>query len=329
MRADMALPRAAKSCFATTAGIPTREKFEYWHDVVCRNLVDLEYGLIGKTPFEATFSGIRLEYLNLSRIDASAHTASRSSSGITRNESESLVFNFVLSGWLMSEQDGRATRLSAGEGAFCDARWPYRLHSDQPFTIACLQVPRHVVGNRIGDVQRLAAMNLCQRSELGPLVFAYLSRLIERAPMLNGATGTKVCQNFTDLLVSMLGEMAEANPLPLSEYRNLTLMRVKDVVERNLGNHRLGPDFVAAELKLSPRYINNLLDAEDTSLSRYIWQRRLERSAEQLRDQSLRGRTISVIALNNGFNDLSHFSKAFRERFGLSPRDYRSRSWDS
>jgi AraC family transcriptional activator of tynA and feaB len=329
MRGDLAPPTATRSCFATTAGIPSREKFDYWHDVVCRNLVDLEYGLIGRNTFEATFSGVRLAHLNLSRIDASAHTASRSSVGIARNESESLVFNFVLSGWLTSEQDGRATRLGVGEGAFSDARRPYRLHSDQPFTIACLQVPRHVVDSRIGDVHRLSAINLCQRSELGPLVFAYLSRLMERAPMLNGATGIKVSQNFTDLLISMLGELAEANPLPLSEYRNLALMRVKDVVERNLADHRLGPDMVAAELKLSPRYINSLLEAEDTSLSRYIWQRRLERSAEQLRDPGLRGRTISVVALNNGFNDLSHFSKAFRERFGLSPRDYRSRIWDS
>lgn len=83
---------------------------------------------------------------------------------------------------------------------------------------------------------------------------------------------------------------------------------------------------VSRELRLSPRYINRLFETEDTSLSRYIWRRRLERTAENLRDPTLRCRSISLIAMDNGFNDLSHFSKAFRLRFDLSPREYRSQS---
>jgi AraC family transcriptional regulator, positive regulator of tynA and feaB len=329
MRVEALKRGTARPSFATTEGVPSREKFDYWHDVVCRNLVDLDYRLIGKGPFEATYTGSRLDALNMSRIQASPHQASRSSAGIARNDSESLVFNFVLAGALTSEQDGRRTRLKVGEGAFCDARRPYRLESDEPFTIACLQMPRHLVESRISGLHRLSGFNLCERGELGPLVFAYLSRLIERAPMIEGPTAAKVCQNFSDLVVSTLADLVESSLPPLTEYRSLALMRVKDVVERNLSNRRLGPDMVAAELRLSPRYINNLLEAEETSLSRYIWQRRIERSAEQLLDQGLRGRSISSIALNNGFNDLSHFSKAFRERFGQSPREYRRLRRDS
>lgn len=317
-------PAVRAPCFATTAGIPTREKFNFWRDVVCRNLVDLDYTLLGKAPFDATFTGSRVAHLNLSRIDASQHIASRSSTSIARSDSESLVFNFVLSGSLMSEQDGRTARLDVGDGAFCDAQRPYRLHSDAPYAIASVQLPRHVISSRISGVHRLSALNLCQKSELGSLVFAYLARLIERAPMLDGATGTRVGQNFTDLLISMLADIIKASPLPLTEYRSLALLRVKDVVERHLADSRLGPDMVAAELKASSRYINQLLEAENTSLTRYIWQRRVERSAEQLRDPALRGRTISMIAFDNGFRDLSHFSKTFHLRYGIAPRGYRA-----
>ena len=326
MHAETAKIVSQQPCFATTAGVATHEKFDYWHDVVCRNLVDLDYKLVGKGPFDASFSGARLDKLNLNRIEASPHQAARSSAGIARSDSESLVFNFVLAGSLISEQDGRQTALKVGDGAFCDARRPYRLQSPEPFKIACLQVPRPIIASRISGLQRLSATNLCERGELGPLVFAYLARLVERAPKIDGPTGAKVCQNFTELVIAMLAEFVQSSPLPLSEYRSLSLMRVKDVVERNLANPKLGPDLVAAELKQSPRYINYLLEAEDTSLSRYIWQRRVERSAEQLRDPALRGRSISMIALDNGFNDLSHFSKAFRQRYGDSPRAYRAGS---
>jgi len=101
-------------------------------------------------------------------------------------------------------------------------------------------------------------------------------------------------------------------------------MRIKETVERNVHDADLTPATIAAELKLSARYINQLLEAEGTSLSRYIWSRRLDRCAEQLKDPALRAHGVSQIAMNNGFNDLSHFSKAFRIKFGVAPRDYRN-----
>jgi AraC family transcriptional regulator, positive regulator of tynA and feaB len=36
--------------------------------------------------------------------------------------------------------------------------------------------------------------------------------------------------------------------------------------------------------------------------------------------------TVSQIAFGAGFNDLSHFTKAFRARFGMPPGIYRRQS---
>jgi AraC-like DNA-binding protein len=66
-----------------------------------------------------------------------------------------------------------------------------------------------------------------------------------------------------------------------------------------------------------------LVEAENTSLARYIWRRRLERAAIDLRDPARESLGISAIAMAHGFNDLSHFSRAFRQRFEMSPRAYR------
>jgi AraC-like DNA-binding protein len=37
-------------------------------------------------------------------------------------------------------------------------------------------------------------------------------------------------------------------------------------------------------------------------------------------------RHITEIAFGWGFNELTHFSRAFKERYGVSPRDWRHRS---
>ncbi|HKS17612.1 MAG TPA: helix-turn-helix domain-containing protein [Bradyrhizobium sp.] len=310
-------------CFITTANITPRERFDYWHDVVCRNLVDLEYQLIGPGQFDAAFHGTPVGGLHLCRVQASPHSAERSSAGISRTANATLVFNFVLSGSLVAEQDGRVARLSAGDGTFCDADRPYRLHSHELFDLACIRIPRRSIAARVGHLHRLSAHNFSEHSEVAPIVFAYLSRLVERASNLSGSAGLKVSQNFTELLIAMVAEFAESQPLPLTEYRGLALTRVKEIVERHLNEPDLTPATIASELKLSPRYINQLLEAEGTSLSRYIWARRLERAAQQLKDPALHGRSVSQIAMDNGFNELSHFSKSFRGRFGASPRDFR------
>lgn len=56
---------------------------------------------------------------------------------------------------------------------------------------------------------------------------------------------------------------------------------------------------------------------------RYVWSRRLENCRNDLLSQSRTGQRVSDIALRWGFNDLSHFSRAFKRSFGHSPRDYR------
>jgi AraC family transcriptional regulator, positive regulator of tynA and feaB len=314
--------RTMQPLFATTAHIPVREKFAYWHDVVSHNLMDLDYQLVGDR-FDATFRATPIGDLHLCRIEASPHQAERSNGGISRSTSADLVFNFVLSGSLTAEQDDRVAHLRVGDGALCDAERPYRLRSDVDFDLACIRIPRQIFASRVGHLQRLSACNFSDHSELASMVFVYLSGLVDRAPTLGEDARLMIGGNFAELLVAMVAEFAQAEQPSLSEYRGLALMRVKAIVERSLSDAKTTPATIAAELKLSQRYINQLLEAEGTSLSRYIWTRRLDCSEEQLRNSALRGRSVSQIAMDNGFNDLSHFSKAFRNRFGAPPRDYR------
>jgi AraC-like DNA-binding protein len=40
-------------------------------------------------------------------------------------------------------------------------------------------------------------------------------------------------------------------------------------------------------------------------------------------DPAMRGRPVGELAFAAGFNDLSHFSRAYRARYGCAPRDVR------
>lgn len=308
---------------ATTAGLATRDKFDFWHDVVCRTVVDLECRPHGKDPFEASVAGVRFNAFSLSRIEATAHRVSRLPSGISRSGSDSLIFNFVVAGRALAEQDGRSVVLCPGDGAVCDAERPYKLRFDDAFKVLTVKLPREALSHRAASVHRVTALSLSQSGQLCPIVFAYLVGLTERAAHLGSGSADKVTGNFVDLLSASLDEAISNSPLPLSEYRSMALMRVREFVEKHLADCDLEPATVAAALKLSPRYINKLFEADGTSLSRYIWRRRVERAATDLRDPAMQAVSISAVAMGLGFNDLSHFSRVFRQRFGMSPRGYR------
>jgi AraC-like DNA-binding protein len=57
---------------------------------------------------------------------------------------------------------------------------------------------------------------------------------------------------------------------------------------------------------------------------RWLLQKRLEYSAVLLKNPAL---NVSQVALDCGFEDLSHFSRAFKEKFGTSPVNYRKEAY--
>lgn len=59
---------------------------------------------------------------------------------------------------------------------------------------------------------------------------------------------------------------------------------------------------------------------------RYVWTRRLEKTQQDLSNPALMGVAVSDIAMKWGFNDLSQFSRAFKLKFGASPRAWRAQA---
>jgi AraC-like DNA-binding protein len=57
------------------------------------------------------------------------------------------------------------------------------------------------------------------------------------------------------------------------------------------------------------------------SASEWIWDRRLQHSYDMLTRQELGNLSITEAAYRLGFNSSSHFSTAFRRKFGIRPSD--------
>jgi len=79
---------------------------------------------------------------------------------------------------------------------------------------------------------------------------------------------------------------------------------------------------ISQYIGLSPRYLNSLFAEESTSLMRYVWQRRLTQCRKDLVNPVCTGQRLHQIAFRWGFNNAAHFSRAFKQQFGVTPSDF-------
>jgi AraC-like DNA-binding protein len=68
----------------------------------------------------------------------------------------------------------------------------------------------------------------------------------------------------------------------------------------------------------------SLFENEGTTFTEFVRNARLKRAYRMLIDPCLADRTISAIAFDTGFSDLSYFNRVFRRRFGETPSDVRA-----
>lgn len=101
------------------------------------------------------------------------------------------------------------------------------------------------------------------------------------------------------------------------------LTRVQAYVRLHLGDADLSPARIAAAHHISLRYLYKMCNAAGFSLEQSIIAARLATASRHLAAPETTPLTIAAIAFRCGFRDQSHFSRRFRQEFGMSPREWR------
>jgi AraC-like DNA-binding protein len=96
-------------------------------------------------------------------------------------------------------------------------------------------------------------------------------------------------------------------------------------IEGSLADPELTATKVADAQAVSRRRLDQIMvEATGESLSSQIWLRRLEQAAADLRDARFAAKTVTQIAFGAGFEDVAHFTRAFKRRYRVPPRDWRN-----
>ncbi len=102
------------------------------------------------------------------------------------------------------------------------------------------------------------------------------------------------------------------------------LQKVKEIVEKNIGNTSFGVEQMAAEVNLSRAQLFRKLKAiTGLSPNEFINDIRLEKAAALIRAKA---DILTQIGYSVGYNEQSYFAKRFRKKFGVSPKEFAAKS---
>jgi AraC-like DNA-binding protein len=94
-----------------------------------------------------------------------------------------------------------------------------------------------------------------------------------------------------------------------------------DYIDAHLGNAQLGPDEIADAAHVSRASLYRLLAAEG-GIRAVLLTRRLDEALRLMLEDNRDERSLKEVVKCCGFGGTSQFSRAFRARFGMPPRQY-------
>lgn len=181
----------------------------------------------------------------------------------------------------------------------------------------------HLVSNA-GDFQM--RMLPADRGVL-QLLRGYLDLLRDTDEPLSAQAEHAIVSHIYDLVAVAMGPGRDIAEIVRGRgVQAARLNTIRQHVLANLGDHRLSVQQVATQQGVTTRYVQMLFESEGTTFSEFVLRERLAWTMRTLCDPAALGRSISTIALDAGFGDLSYFNRVFRRTFGETPSDVRART---
>ena len=250
-------------------------------------------------------------------IDAGAQTIS----GRRTDLPAAVWLAVLLEGAASLQGDGAKKEMAVGDIAYGPTGRAATLVMETSCRLLFIRVPRVALDHRLVSVRGLKIGLLGAEKGLVEIFSGLLTATADALPELTEDQLRPVELALTEFLAASLAELSDGDSAEsvLSPH----LHRICQTIETMLPDTELSLRRLAAKSGMSTRYVQKLFASAHDTFSHYLRVRRLERCRMDLGSPMCARLSISEICFRWGFNDSAHFSRAFRNQYGMSPREYR------
>jgi AraC family transcriptional activator of tynA and feaB len=307
----------------STVGLDPRVKLAFWNDKASESFSPLLSQPDNIRHFNGSIVRSSIGEMSLAEVYSEAQVVHHSRSHVSRTQDAMFFLHLQLAGESVNRQDGREVLLRAGDCTLCDSTRRYEMIFTGPNRMLVLGIPTGTLRRQVGCPESLAALLMPGSSGASGLLSLLLRRYwSETHRGVDELGGARIAPAILDLI----GAAAADLPQALAERSSLVTshrLRIINYIEAHLNDADLTPTRIAAACKITARYLHHLFSDRDETVARYILRRRLEACAQALRSVGQRGRSVTAIAFDYGFNSPTHFGRVFRAKFNMTPREYR------
>lgn len=309
----------------STAEVPAAQRVEYWVDMVCRHLIAVESDPCdGGADFHGALTPRTVGDVQISQLVSGAQRVVRTPALLAAADADHFLLNVQRTGRSSLRQDGRVAELAVGDLVLYSSSRRYEMAFDGDFSQTVVVVPAAPLRALCPGIDKVTATAFDGREPLARLV-ASIAEHHSHTPF--DSMPAQVAEHAGNTLLSAVTACMTARASPdAAQRRGLArfhLARIREYALTRLADQTLCVAQVGAALSLSSAHIHRLFAQEQLTFSVWLWECRLQASRTALRQPEFSHLLIGQIAERFGFSHAAHFSRAYRTRFGMTPREWR------
>ncbi len=213
----------------------------------------------------------------------------------------------------------RSSASETGDILFLDMAQPIISRADD-FENLTLVMPRALLTSKLGAPERFHGLRLPRDSALGALLSQHLHTLWRVTATATAEEAQAMAAGVTELVGAYF---KDPQTVSHEEHPGVSLAlreSIRSYIDRMLHTPELTPDHLAQHFCISRSYLFVLFRPLG-GVAAYIRRRRLAR-AHALLSHATPGTKIIDVCVAVGFSSTAHFSRAFRDHFGVAPREF-------
>lgn len=308
----------------STDGMSEREAIAYWREFLGGVVAKIDITPVNREGFHQANTFLILPDVKIAFGETSGMVGRRTRAMIA-DGNDDLMFTTNLSGGCVVSQGDRELELGTGQAALVSLGDVAAHILRQPTNFLNFAIPRAVLRDRVDNLEDAMVRPIAADNAALRLLVDYVALTTGRHTPLDADLQRTFGVQLLDLVALALGATRDGAELAQGRgVRAARLAAMKADIKAHLRDEGLSVHDVARRHKVTPRYVQMLFDADGVTFSEFVVEQRLAQAHRMLADVRFLGWTVSAIAFEVGFSNLSYFNRTFLRRYGATPSDIRN-----
>jgi AraC family transcriptional regulator, positive regulator of tynA and feaB len=232
---------------------------------------------------------------------------------------DSAFLLMLLDGQSLVSHYGKSLVLDRGDIFIMDSRAPLEIAIPDSTRSVCISMSRHDLLAMALGPEELFGSKISGTHGL-PNLLGHMLRGLMKDPHSYDDTERRV---VTGSLLSIIDHHLSRNGRDSSVLESELVQTIKAWIQDNLDEPELDVTHIARHFNMSRSTLYRLFGSAGETPKNWLMRQRLLKARKELADPRKKHLSISTICFTAGFNDAAHFSRLFRQTFGMSPHLYR------